>query len=59
MAKTPAADGLLRRDGCPYCRQLMVTNFSQRRIVDKTRRHFVAIALNIGATARTWPTGEQ
>ena len=30
------------QDGCPYCRQLMVTNFSQRQIVDKTRRHFVA-----------------
>jgi thioredoxin-related protein len=35
------------QDGCPYCRELMVTNFSQRRIVDKTRKHFVAIALNI------------
>jgi thioredoxin-related protein len=35
------------QDGCPYCTQLMRTNFSQRAIVDKTRKHFVAIALNI------------
>lgn len=35
------------QDGCPYCKQLMQTNFTQREIVEKTRRHFVAIALNI------------
>ena len=34
------------QDGCPYCRELMQNNFSQRAIVDKTRRHFEAIALN-------------
>ena len=46
------------QDGCPYCRQLMVTNFSQRRIVDKTRKHFVAIALNIwGDREVTWVDG--
>ncbi len=46
------------QDGCPYCRQLMVTNFSQRAIVDKTRRHFVAIALNIwGDRETTWLDG--
>lgn len=46
------------QDGCPYCRQLMVTNFSQRRIVDKTRRHFVAIAFNIwGDRETTWLDG--
>ena len=46
------------QDGCPYCRQLMVTNFSQRKIVDKTRRHFVAIALNIwGDREVTWLDG--
>ena len=46
------------QDGCPYCKQLMVTNFSQRRIVDKTRRHFVAIALNIwGDRETTWTDG--
>jgi thioredoxin-related protein len=31
------------QDGCPYCKQLMVTNFSQRSIVEKTRRRFVAV----------------
>ena len=46
------------QDGCPYCRQLMVTNFSQRAIVDKMRRHFVAIALNIwGDRETTWIDG--
>lgn len=35
------------QDGCPYCRELMQANFSQRALVDKTRRHFEAIALNI------------
>ena len=35
------------QDGCPYCRALMQTNFTQPRIVEKTRRHFVALALNI------------
>src|SRR6266576_2641666 len=46
------------QDGCPYCRQLMVTNFSQRKIVEKTRRNFVAIALNIwGDREVTWLDG--
>src|SRR3989441_12256048 len=35
------------QDGCPYCKALMQTNFTQPRIVEKTRRHFVALALNI------------
>jgi thioredoxin-related protein len=35
------------QDGCPYCTRLMAVNFSQRAIVDKTRAHFVAIALNV------------
>jgi thioredoxin-related protein/CBS domain-containing protein len=48
----------LGQDGCPYCRQLMVTNFSQRQIVDKMHRHFVAIALNIwGDREVTWLDG--
>lgn len=46
------------QDGCPYCRKLMLTNFSQRAIVEKTRRHFVAVALNIwGAREVTWLDG--
>jgi len=35
------------QDGCPYCKQLMVTNFSQRSIVEKTRQHFIALAVNM------------
>src|SRR5438445_10366765 len=35
------------QDGCPYCKALMQTNFTQPRIVEKTRRNFVALALNI------------
>lgn len=46
------------QDGCPYCQQLMQTNFSQRAIVEKTRRHFVAIALHIwGDREVTWTDG--
>ena len=46
------------QDGCPYCRQLMVTNFSQRAIVDRMQKHFVAIALNIwGDRETTWIDG--
>jgi thioredoxin-related protein len=46
------------QDGCPYCRELMVTNFSQRAIVDKMRGHFVAIALNIWGDRETvWLDG--
>jgi len=46
------------QDGCPYCKQLMVTNFSQRNIVEKTRKHFVAIALNMwGDREVTWLDG--
>jgi thioredoxin-related protein len=48
------------QDGCPYCRELMVTNFSQKPIVDKTRRHFEAIALNIwGDREVTWTDGQR
>lgn len=46
------------QDGCPYCTQLMVTNFSQRAVVDKTRKHFIAIALNMwGDREVTWLDG--
>jgi thioredoxin-related protein len=46
------------QDGCPYCRELMQNNFSQRAIEDKTRRHFVAIALNLwGDREVTWTGG--
>jgi len=46
------------QDGCPYCAALMKTNFSQPEIVEKTRRNFVAIALNIwGDRDVTWLDG--
>src|SRR5947207_8220556 len=46
------------QDGCPYCKQLMVTNFSQRTIVEKTRKDFVAVALNLwGDREVTWIDG--
>lgn len=46
------------QDGCPYCRELMRVNFSQKNIADKARRHFDAIALNIwGNREVTWTDG--
>jgi thioredoxin-related protein len=46
------------QDGCPYCTALMQVNFSQRDIVETTRSHFVAIALNIwGDREVTWVDG--
>jgi thioredoxin-related protein len=36
-----------RQDGCPYCKQLVTVNWREPRIVEKTRRHFVPVALNI------------
>lgn len=46
------------QDGCPYCRELMQTNFSHKPIVEKARRHFEAIAINIwGDREVTWIDG--
>jgi thioredoxin-related protein len=46
------------QDGCPYCARLMQTNFTQRAIVEKARRHFVVIAINIwGDREVTWVDG--
>ena len=46
------------QDGCPYCRELMRVNFSQKDIADKTRRDFDAVALNIwGDREVTWLDG--
>ncbi|MFZ2649629.1 MAG: thioredoxin fold domain-containing protein [Burkholderiaceae bacterium] len=48
------------QDGCPYCRELLQTNFSQKPIVDKTRANFVAVALNIwGDREVTWTDGQR
>lgn len=43
------------QDGCPYCKLLMQTTFTETRIVDKTRKSFVPIALNLwGDREVTW-----
>jgi len=47
------------QDGCPYCRELMRVNFSQKDIADKTRRHFNAVAINIwGDREVAWTDGK-
>ena len=46
------------QDGCPYCKALMKANFGPGAITDKTRQHFVAIAINIWGDAEvTWIDG--
>jgi len=46
------------QDGCPYCKRLMQVNFTQKDIVDKTRRHFNAVAINMwGDREVTWIDG--
>jgi thioredoxin-related protein len=46
------------QDGCPYCKQLIQVNFSQKTIVDKARTSFLAIPLNIwGDREVTWTDG--
>jgi thioredoxin-related protein len=48
------------QDGCPYCKTLLQTNFTQKALVDKTRRHFVAIALNVwGDRELVWTDGRR
>jgi thioredoxin-related protein len=46
------------QDGCPYCKLLMQTTFTETRIVDKVRRQFVPVALNMwGDREVTWIDG--
>ncbi len=35
------------QQGCPYCKQLVEVNFRDARILEHTRRHFMAIDVNI------------
>lgn len=35
------------QDGCPYCEKLIRTNFSDPQIVDKTRKGFDVVAINL------------
>ncbi len=39
------------QEGCPYCRELMQNNFSQKPIVDFTRKHFDVLAINMWGDA--------
>ncbi len=48
------------QDGCPYCKALMKVNFADPAIAATTRRHFVAIALNLwGDREVTWLDGRK
>jgi thioredoxin-related protein len=47
------------QDGCPYCRELMRVNFSQKDVAEQTRKHFDAIAINMwGDREVTWLDGK-
>jgi len=47
------------QDGCPYCAKLVSTNFTQKSILDKSRRHLVAIEINMwGDREVTWVDGK-
>lgn len=35
------------QDGCPYCSKLLQDNLGQKRLADKTRKHFDVIAINM------------
>ena len=46
------------QDGCPACRKMKETTLADRAIVDQTRRHFVAVALNVhGERELQWTDG--
>lgn len=48
------------QDGCPACRKMKETTFAERAIVDQTRRHFVAVALNVfGERELQWTDGRK
>ena len=46
------------QDGCPACRKMKETTLADRAIVEQTRRHFVAVALNVyGERELQWTDG--
>ncbi len=48
------------QDGCPYCKLLMQTTFTETRVVDLARRGFMPIALNLwGDREVTWIDGRK
>lgn len=47
------------QDGCPYCTRLMQVNFRQQQTVDRMRKSFVAVAINMwGDREVTWFDGK-
>src|SRR3989441_8470763 len=51
---------LFEQNGCPYCKELILTNFSQKAIADKARKKFLAVSLNIwGDREVTWTDGKK
>src|SRR2546430_7431508 len=51
---------LFEQNGCPYCKELILTNFSQKAIADKVRKKFLAVSLNIwGDREVTWTYGRK
>jgi thioredoxin-related protein len=48
------------QDGCPYCKQLVTVNFRDPKIVDKMRRHFSSVDINVfGDREVTWTNGRR
>lgn len=48
------------QDDCPYCRRLVATTLAERAIEERTRRHFVPVALNLfGAREVEWVDGRR
>jgi thioredoxin-related protein len=48
------------QDGCPYCKLLMQTTFTETRIADKAKRSLLAIPLNLwGDREVTWVDGRK
>ncbi|HEX9182350.1 MAG TPA: thioredoxin fold domain-containing protein [Burkholderiales bacterium] len=48
------------QEGCPYCKLFVETTLADRTIQERTRRHFVAVALDIfGAREVEWVDGRR
>ena len=48
------------QEGCPYCKRFVETTLADRAIQERTRRHFVAVALDLfGAREVEWVDGRR
>lgn len=48
------------QDGCPYCMELAQGTLADRALVERTRRHFVAVAIDVlGAREVEWIDGRR